>query len=368
MAMDAVPALRDVRCFVAVAEHGGFSRAAADLGLSQPAVSQAVARLEQLLDCRLFHRTSRQVRPTPTGQALLAPAAALLAEAATFTATARDLAARPAPAIRLAYPVLLGPFVARIARRLARREPGLTVDLLPMGRHAAAQAVADGTATAAVLAAPIPPVDPAARGGREEHGERWAGGHGAAVHGRRAGDLGGAGGPGEEGELVSVPLVTVGVGQLAVAVGDPLAGAGVVGVEALARRRVLVPAERPAGGPFARLVAALPAESVRVVADEIDDWGAALDLVAAGLGVLPVPSLVVGTVRRPDVRFVALELPAAGRADRAGSQYRLAWWADAEAGRPADLGGPDEPATSVGTDRPGLLALVASAREVLRTR
>jgi hypothetical protein len=170
--------------------------------------------------------------------------------------------------------------------------------------------------------------------------------------------------------LVSVPLVSVGVGQLAVAAGDPLAGAGVVGVAALARRRVLVPGERPAGGPFARLVGALPSGCARVVADEIDDWGAALDLVAAGLGVLPVPSLVAGTVRRPDVRFVALELPASGRTDRtdrAGLQYRLAWWADAEAGRPADLGGPDEPVTSVGTDRPGLLALVTSAREVLRT-
>jgi DNA-binding transcriptional LysR family regulator len=355
MAMDAVPALRDVRCFVAVAEHGSFSRAAADLGLSQPAVSQAIARLEQLLDCRLFHRTSRRVHPTPAGHALLAPAHALLTEAATFTATARDLATKPPQPITFAYPPLLGPFVARIARRLARRDPNLTLDLCPLPRRAAAEALATGTATAAVLAAPLPHIDPAAP--RPAPGE-VPGGSRLAVTGGRAGTAGG---------LVSVPLVSVGVGQLAVPTGDALAGAGIVGVEALGRRRVLVPGERPAGGPFARLVGALPAGCARVVAEEIDDWGAALDLVAAGLGVLPVPNLVAGSVRRPDVRFVALEVPAGRRTDRVGLQYRLAWWADAETARPADLGGPDEPVTSVGTDRPGLLALVTSAQEVLRT-
>jgi hypothetical protein len=216
-----------------------------------------------------------------------------------------------------------------------------------MSRRAAAEALSAGTVTAAVLAAPLPPL---------------------TTSDGSDGRVGSPGDRGTEGGLVSVPLVSVGVGQLAVPTGDALAGAGVVGVEALGRRRVLVPGERPAGGPFARLVGALPAGCARVVAEEIDDWGAALDLVAAGLGVLPVPSLVAGSVRRPDVRFVSLEVPAGRRTDRVGLQFRLAWWADAEAGRPADLGGPDEPVTSIGTDRPGLLALVTSAQEVLRTR
>ena len=54
-----------LRCFVTVAERGGFTSSGAALGLTQSAVSLKVKRLEDLIGRRVFERTSRSVgRPT----------------------------------------------------------------------------------------------------------------------------------------------------------------------------------------------------------------------------------------------------------------------------------------------------------------
>ena len=59
-----------LRAFHFVALHGGFSRAARALNISQPSVSDQVRQLEQQHDTLLFHREARQVRMTQTGEAL----------------------------------------------------------------------------------------------------------------------------------------------------------------------------------------------------------------------------------------------------------------------------------------------------------
>jgi DNA-binding transcriptional LysR family regulator len=63
--------LRAMRYFVAVADAGSFRGAAARSGVSQPAVSQAVAALEAELGARLFDRAGRAVALTPAGAALV---------------------------------------------------------------------------------------------------------------------------------------------------------------------------------------------------------------------------------------------------------------------------------------------------------
>ena len=59
-----------LRAFHHVALHGGFSRAARALNISQPSVSDQVRQLEQGHDVLLFHRDARQVRTTHAGEAL----------------------------------------------------------------------------------------------------------------------------------------------------------------------------------------------------------------------------------------------------------------------------------------------------------
>ncbi|MFC4587686.1 LysR family transcriptional regulator [Sphaerisporangium corydalis] len=263
--MDTGPPLRDIRCFAAVADHRSFSRAAADLGLSQPAVSQAIGRLEQTLGVRLFDRTSREVTPTPAGTALLPLARTLLATAQEFTAEAARLAAPPRPIISLAYAPLAGPLAARAARRLARRTPAIDVDLRPAGRRAATAALARGQVALALMATPFPT---------------------GFTTGARFG---------------------VSVAHLAVPTGDPLAALPRIHPAQLTRHKILMPGDRPPGGMWARLAATLRPHQHHVVADDIDDFAAALDLVAAGTGLLPVPHLLATTIRRHDVTFVPFD-------------------------------------------------------------
>ena len=273
-------ALRDVGCFAVVARRLSFSRAADELGLSQPAVSQAVARLERVLGVRLLERTSREVRLSAAGRALLPHADALLDRAAALAAEAERLA--EPPGLRLAYCPLVGALAGRVARRLSLRKPALDVDLSPAGWRAATAALETGTASAAITSAPFPP--------------------GFATTAR-----------------FHVPIT-----HLAVRAGTPLATAARIGPDQLARHEVLLPRHRPAGSVWAQLAERLVAGEVvgtaRLALADFDAVPDALDLVAAGRGLLPTPHLLVETVRRPDVRFV----PLAGFTDLRMA-YALVW-------------------------------------------
>ncbi len=74
---------QDLRVFIAVAESGSFSEAAARVHLSQPAVSKRIANLEDRFGCRLFDRISRRIFLTEAGQALLPKARTILQDMET---------------------------------------------------------------------------------------------------------------------------------------------------------------------------------------------------------------------------------------------------------------------------------------------
>ncbi|MGW2485906.1 LysR family transcriptional regulator [Streptomyces sp. NPDC001606] len=81
--------LEAVRTFVAVAESGQFQRAAADLSITQQAVSKRIAALERSLGVRLFTRTARGAELTIDGQAFLTHAHELLRVAERAVASVR---------------------------------------------------------------------------------------------------------------------------------------------------------------------------------------------------------------------------------------------------------------------------------------
>jgi DNA-binding transcriptional LysR family regulator len=61
---------RDLQVFLAVVQHGSMGKAAAQLGMTQPSVSELIAGLETVIGARLFDRSSHGVEPTLYGQAL----------------------------------------------------------------------------------------------------------------------------------------------------------------------------------------------------------------------------------------------------------------------------------------------------------
>ncbi len=97
-----------MKVFVAVAEGRGFAEAARRLRLSPPAVTRAVAALEQRVGARLLHRTTRSVRLTEAGERYLADCRRLLAEVEEAEAVARGSGAEPQGQLAITASVLFG--------------------------------------------------------------------------------------------------------------------------------------------------------------------------------------------------------------------------------------------------------------------
>lgn len=78
--MSIFPTLRQLQVFQALGHCGSFSKAAVVMNMSQPAFSQSIKSLEDLLEVRLFERTKRSVTITPAGKTLLARTDRILAD------------------------------------------------------------------------------------------------------------------------------------------------------------------------------------------------------------------------------------------------------------------------------------------------
>jgi DNA-binding transcriptional LysR family regulator len=116
--------LKGVRAFCAVAEGGGFGRAAASLGVAQSVLSRQVSALESELQGRLFHRTGRGAQLTDLGVALLPRAQALLAEAEQLALQARGERSSPAGTVDLGIvPGWAQPLVSTLVARLLADYP-----------------------------------------------------------------------------------------------------------------------------------------------------------------------------------------------------------------------------------------------------
>lgn len=115
--------LRTLDIFLSVCDVGSMAGAARQLGLTQPAVSQAIAELESRIGTTLFDRSVRPLALTPAGGVLRQRASALLTEAREIAPALRDTASSR-------YPLLRVGLVDSLSRALAA----------PLGSHLMAQA------------------------------------------------------------------------------------------------------------------------------------------------------------------------------------------------------------------------------------
>ncbi len=126
--------LRHLRAFAAIADAGGFARAAARLNLSQPALSRQIHALETELGVLLFDRVGRRVQITSEGEDLLRRSRRLVADADSLGERARALKTGQTGTLRVgATPQVIEALIANFLTHYQRRYPGVEVQLVEDG-------------------------------------------------------------------------------------------------------------------------------------------------------------------------------------------------------------------------------------------
>lgn len=123
--------LHELRVLVAVAQYGTMARAAVQLGMSQPSVSQAVANLEDAFGVKLFDRSPRGVEPTVYARVLLERTRVVFDELAQGMRDVAFLATPTAGEVTIGCPESLAAgLVPAAVERLSRRYPRVSVHVV----------------------------------------------------------------------------------------------------------------------------------------------------------------------------------------------------------------------------------------------
>jgi DNA-binding transcriptional LysR family regulator len=119
-----------ISLFIRVVETGSFSKASADLGITQPTATKHVAAMEKRLGARLFHRSTRGVTPTDVGRAYYDKCKSIAAELQEADNLAALMQSRLQGRLRINSSVGFGRRVLTpLVLRFMREHPGLDVDL-----------------------------------------------------------------------------------------------------------------------------------------------------------------------------------------------------------------------------------------------
>ncbi len=127
--------LREVECFLSVAEELSFTRAAERLRLAQPPLSRHIKSLEEKLEVQLFERSRRHVLLTPAGVAFRAEARDILQRLHRAGEAARRAAEGETDQVSVGFvSAVLSPELVEVFTRFGKRHPGVRMhlhDLLP---------------------------------------------------------------------------------------------------------------------------------------------------------------------------------------------------------------------------------------------
>jgi DNA-binding transcriptional LysR family regulator len=116
--------LRDLHVFITVAKRGSMAKAAAQLGVSQPAVSEVIADLEHVIGVRLLDRSSQGVKPTVYGREMIERSRAVFDELKQGITTIESLADPSVGAVRIGCAEsLFSPVLAPVIDRFSHQYP-----------------------------------------------------------------------------------------------------------------------------------------------------------------------------------------------------------------------------------------------------
>jgi DNA-binding transcriptional LysR family regulator len=251
--------LRQLRYFVAVAEEGHITRAAARLGMQQPPLSQQIRTLEHSLGTALFHRHPKGVSLTDSGEALLDDSRRLLQETDAVVARMRAIGAGRAGVLKIGFTssAVAHAFTPQVLSECRSTYPAIELQIVEDNAAGLTQAIAGAKLHCGFLRVPVarPP------------------------------------------ELRFVTLLREPV-LAAVPKGHPLAArrGGALKLQDLRGQPLIRVRQTGAAGLYANLLALCHDKGFDPeVAYEVARMGTALNLVAAGAGLAIVPASMRGT-------------------------------------------------------------------------
>jgi DNA-binding transcriptional LysR family regulator len=163
-----MPTLLQLRTFLAVADQGGFTAASRRLGLSQPAVSRAIATLEKELGLPMFVRRREALSLTEAGTVALTHAREAVRQMTLMRTEVASLAGDVTGTLSLAsLPTATATFVAPHLRTFARRHPAVTIRLLEGSEEEVLDWLDQGVVEAGVVSLPAKGLDAAVLGNQD---------------------------------------------------------------------------------------------------------------------------------------------------------------------------------------------------------
>lgn len=148
--------LHHVRLFAAVIDHGGFTRAAAELNLSQPAISKSLSELERQLNVRLLERSGRTTRLTDAGRALHARAKELFGVERVAERELREIRGLKRGSLRIAASTTIATYMLpSVLGRFHRRRPGLRILFKSANTRTVAKLLLESRVDVALVEGPV---------------------------------------------------------------------------------------------------------------------------------------------------------------------------------------------------------------------
>ncbi len=148
--------IQQLRYFVEVVRHESFTRAAAQLFVTQPMLTRYIKQLEEELNVKLIERTSKSFHLTDAGRILYERSQRFLMEYEDIFQSMADVRSATVGRVRLSTPgVLLDAYFPKLLAQFRHRFPGIDVSVVEEGSKLTAAAVGGGQADLGLVMLPV---------------------------------------------------------------------------------------------------------------------------------------------------------------------------------------------------------------------
>lgn len=136
--------IRQLEIVLAVSEHSSVLHASTSLNMTQPAVTKSIQEMERSLGSRLFERTTKGMRPTKSGEALLNSAQKVMGSLDRAASELYDLSTGKSGHVRVGVSVSISELLARSIARMKESHPNIGVEIIQSTNEALAPQLRSG--------------------------------------------------------------------------------------------------------------------------------------------------------------------------------------------------------------------------------